>query len=425
MIVIVGNGAELSPAEKVVHRLLTSWQTGNVRVGGVAVLSCNVRRRSGVSSHELDALVWTPFGCTVVEIKGFRTVQHGTVDPRLNGAWRVGDAVADLYGLKSADNPVAQAKPYMYAVKNRLQRADLPDWVELLVVLVHQERAHLRIASPQLEDGVFLAAACPRRDRALREHFTAPPGSPRRWSGEHIQQAFHALELDDYLPARVDLAAEGFHFFDLSETTTTGVEVDEGGDPFGPLPAPTPQRIPSTSLWSPRPPHHPAPAVPASPHSDTAEPEPSSMPPRRAEDPEEDRWAARRPEDAPGPPATEQRTGHDQAYDLEHPRRHRPPISDRYPLYPPSPPPFPVPAERRWPQWLDIESLISALLILPLAILLLVAMVRCGAEDTPTHTGDPVTTSTRQLPPPPAPQPAVSAPPAHTPNSCMPFQANC
>jgi hypothetical protein len=90
VIVIVSNGVEVEDAEEMVRRLLESWQAGSSRVGGVAVLGCKVRHKRRV--HSLDALAWTPCTCTVVEVKGFRSVQHGMLDPRDNGAWRVGGA---------------------------------------------------------------------------------------------------------------------------------------------------------------------------------------------------------------------------------------------------------------------------------------------------------------------------------------------
>ncbi|WP_280420862.1 nuclease-related domain-containing protein [Nocardia carnea] len=412
VIVIVSNGVKTKRAEEMVRRLLESWQAGTSQVGGVAVLGCNVRSMdSETEVYNLDALVWTPHKCAVVEVKGFRSAQTGVLDPRDNGAWRVDDMVADLYSLGSAANPVAQAQDYMFAVKNHFTPARLPDWVELLVVLAPQRDARLTITSSQLNRGTFVVAAASGDDRALRDYFTPPPGAKRRWSGEDIQRAFGVLGLTDYLPDRHRLAREGFSF--SPPAAQTPAHPGDQDDPFAHRPAPTRERPHITppppalgSRLSPPPttstPRSPATPAPVGPHSS-------------------DRGTSEWGDDgvehaAPLRPFTPVPT-------VDQPRRPRLPVSERYPLHPAATPPaFTALTARRWSQWPGIDTAVSVLAIIILAALL-VLVARCGDERAASRTGDSVTPPAGQVQPSPAPPPP--APPARTPNTCMPFQTAC
>ncbi|MEU1527133.1 NERD domain-containing protein [Nocardia rhamnosiphila] len=407
VIVIVSNGVEVEDAEEMVRRLLESWRTGGSQVGGVAVLGCKVRHKRRV--HSLDALVWTPYTCTVMEIKGFRSVQHGTLDPCDNGAWRVGGAVADLYSLGSAANPVAQAERYMYAVKKNFTPAGLPDWVHLLVVLAPLDDACLTITSSEINDGMFVVAASSDNDRDLRDYFTPDPGAKRRWSGEDLERAFGVLGLTQYLPGRQRLAQEGFSFARLPAETSA--HPDGHNDPFAYRPAPMPPQPTLTSL-------PPAPRSRRSPlalPSTRANPGPS----RPVGPPASDRGTRWQDADDPQPTPRRQLIS---ASTTDQPRRPRVPLSERYPLYPAATPPaFAEPTARRWSQWPGMDTAISILAIIILAAALLILVACCGDARSATRTGGPMTPPAGQVQPSPAPP----RPPPSTPNACMPFQAGC
>lgn len=406
VIVIVNNGVEPDGAEAMIRRLLESWQPGSSRIGGVAVLGCNVR--SGPNVYNLDALVWTPHTCTVVEVKGFRSVQSGVLDPRDNGSWHVDGMAADLYSLGSVANPVAQAKRYMYAVKNQFSPKGLPDWVHLLVVLAPLREAHLTITSAQLHPGTFVVAASPDDDRALREYFSAGTGAKPRWSGEDLERAFTALGLDDYVPDRRRLAEEGFPYRRLPVNTPT--HTGDRTDPSAHHLDPTPPRLPIS-------PAAPAPRNAPAPSFDS-----STNPSELVE--EHTNARNRRPHTEGGPRYADHAGQFSTAPAFDEPRRQRPPVSDQYPAQPAAPPAFAGPAARRWSQWpgTDTAASISAISILAV---LLILVARCGAERATTRTDEPV------APAPPAahihtsPPPMPSTPPAYTPNSCMPFQKRC
>jgi hypothetical protein len=420
VIVIVCNDIQLSSAEAELRRVLESWQAGSTQVGGIAVLSCNVRGSREFVSHELDALVWTPHGCTVIEVKGFRSVQHGVVHPRLNGDWRVGEAVADLYKLGSSTNPVAQAKPYMYAVKNRFRAAGLPDWVQILVVLVPQPRAHLTITSSKLDHGIHLVEASSRTDLSLRRFFTPGPGSRRLWSGEDIEHAFYALELDDYLPERSQLTAQGFYFgspVPIVETRA-GEGAQELASPRA-MPCPptliTPRSSPSVSrddLASQRRDHA---------HLGHRSPVPADT----GEDIRDSGRRATSGQSATSSPLESAASNRGQRPALSHAVHARRPDGERYlPVTAASPPPLPETALRRWPRWVENETLHSILAIIVLAAVLVALVTRCGGTAEPAHSGEPGIVPSEQARP-SSPARTAPGPSSSTPEPCMPFQPNC
>lgn len=211
MLVRVQNTEALSGAERFVVRLLREWGTGTQTLGGVAVFQCHVPRvrRGRAAGSEIDVLVWTPRGCTVVEIKGFGSVQHGVLEVKVNGRWQVGGQPADVHA-KSAPNPLLQARKYMFDVKTLFQQHDLPSWIEMLVVLVPKTGSRITWSGAGMEPGTDLVLVRIGRSRPLLEYFRGSSAGPPRWTIDDVEQAFRVLELGDYLPTRAQLAAEGF-----------------------------------------------------------------------------------------------------------------------------------------------------------------------------------------------------------------------
>ncbi|MGW5383990.1 hypothetical protein [Nocardia sp. NPDC003963] len=412
MIVVVSSEADPESTEAMVGRLLASWRTGSGGVGGVAVVGCNVQSMTKNRVYGLDVLVWTPYGCTVIEVKGFCSAQSGVLDPRINGTWRVGSAPADLYSLDSAANPVAQGRPYMYAVKDNFKAARLPEWVELLVVLAPLAKADLTIRSSKLTDGIFVVAAPPGNDRSLLEHFTPKPGDQPCWSGDDIQRAFDLLDLDEYLPSPDQLAHEGFTV--PRPPTVAPKPIGSGDDPFAPAPVPaTARRGMHPPLSPPIPRGRLSPLTQPISGRSAADAPPGTAPPR-ADGRDARRWSDDDLDDVfHARPVSDS---------IEQPRRPRRPVGERYPSFPAAaPPPFTEPAARRWTQWPGLDTAISVLAIIVLAFLLLM-VVRCGSEASSSRIGDPARSPAGQVQPsrPVAPH---QAPPPVTPSACMPFQA--
>ncbi|MBM4509628.1 hypothetical protein GS421_11225 [Rhodococcus hoagii] len=115
MLLRVANEPDLSGAEQAVVGWIRSWQE-TAALPGLAVVNCRVPTRTGY--RQVDAIVWTPYGCVVLEIKGFRSPQSGTLRVPVNAPWTVGGRPADLYTSRSSTNPLDQLETNCYAVKN-------------------------------------------------------------------------------------------------------------------------------------------------------------------------------------------------------------------------------------------------------------------------------------------------------------------
>lgn len=113
MLLLVNQDSELSPAEE----RFAEWVRWSPGQPGVVLLNVNVPHRG--RSRQLDALIFTRQRCIAVEIKGFRSLQHGTLVVPSNGPWLMDDGrVADIYGNYRDHNPVSQVRTNSMAMKN-------------------------------------------------------------------------------------------------------------------------------------------------------------------------------------------------------------------------------------------------------------------------------------------------------------------
>lgn len=113
MLLLVNQDSELSPAEE----RFAEWVRWSPAQPGVALLNVNVPHRG--RNRQLDALIFTRQRCIAVEIKGFRSLQHGALVVPSNGPWLMDDGrVADIYGNYGGHNPVSQVRTNSMAMKN-------------------------------------------------------------------------------------------------------------------------------------------------------------------------------------------------------------------------------------------------------------------------------------------------------------------
>ncbi|WP_169811626.1 nuclease-related domain-containing protein [Nocardia shimofusensis] len=118
MLLVVNRDSELSSAEA----RFAEWVRWSPAQPGVVVLNVNVPHRG--RSRQLDALIWTRQRCIAVEIKGFRSQQHGTVVVPPNGPWLMDDGrIADIYGNTYDHDPLSQVRTNALAMKNWATRA--------------------------------------------------------------------------------------------------------------------------------------------------------------------------------------------------------------------------------------------------------------------------------------------------------------
>ncbi|MEU4596776.1 nuclease-related domain-containing protein [Nocardia sp. NPDC023988] len=113
VLLLVDPDSELSSAEE----RFADWVEWSPAQSGVVLLDVNVPYRG--HSRQLDALLFTRQRCIAVEVKGFRSVQHGTLIIPPNGPWVLDDGeVADIYGNDYDHDPVSQVRANSSAVKN-------------------------------------------------------------------------------------------------------------------------------------------------------------------------------------------------------------------------------------------------------------------------------------------------------------------
>lgn len=206
MIVVVADETELEGAEEVVGAAIRDWASA---VGGVAVFRCHVPESRG-GSVEVDALVCTPQGATVVEVKGFTVRQDGTLATPPNGPWTVGGEEAALYHAVRVPNPFVQVRRQVFAAKNLLQQSGIFGWVNAVVALVPQPGSQITLEEARIADG-YRAVLVHRDDStALHDYFHAETGRTVRLSVNDVRRVFAALNLSHLLPSRVALADQGF-----------------------------------------------------------------------------------------------------------------------------------------------------------------------------------------------------------------------
>nr|WP_246461918.1 nuclease-related domain-containing protein [Nocardia transvalensis] len=110
---LINEGAELSPAEQ----RFAEWVEWSPAQPGVVLLNVDVPNRG--FTRQIDALIWTRQRCIVVEVKGFRSRQDGTLVVPPNGPWQMSDGrVADIYGNTYDHNPITQVRANALAMKN-------------------------------------------------------------------------------------------------------------------------------------------------------------------------------------------------------------------------------------------------------------------------------------------------------------------
>lgn len=113
MLLLTNGQAELSPAEQ----RFAEWVQWSPAQSGVVLLNVDVPYRG--RTRQIDALIWTQQRCIVVEVKGFRRRQDGTLIVPPNGPWLMSDGqIADIYGNSVNHNPITQVRSNTLAMKN-------------------------------------------------------------------------------------------------------------------------------------------------------------------------------------------------------------------------------------------------------------------------------------------------------------------
>ncbi|MFX0579843.1 nuclease-related domain-containing protein [Nocardia nepalensis] len=236
MLVKIKTGANLSGAEQEFVECLRTYPTT-----GVALLDLAVGDRG---SRRVDAVILTPRGITVADIKGFRRRQNGILNISPDGPWTISAEPADL-DEEISGNPVDHLEHSVHAVKTTLERALIdPGHICGVAVLVPFRGVAVRPARTNLRPGMDIVVANARDATELRIYLEGFSAGPRSWTADRVFAACDALGVAEK-PSRAELLADGFDAVQPEAPTPSAREARQHVIP-APLP---PSRRQTTAGW--------------------------------------------------------------------------------------------------------------------------------------------------------------------------------
>lgn len=199
MLVRIRPGAELTGAEREFVDCLRAYPST-----GLALVDCRVGDR------RLGAVVVTPRGITVLEVKGFRRRQSGLLTCTADGTWKISDSPLDL-DVETPNGLTDRVEHGVHAVRVALEHA-LQDSRHVCgaVVLVPYRGVVVRPARTALRPGLDVLVANTVDAHELQIYLENFSAGPRDWTIDRVRNTCTALGLTEFTPTRDDLAADGF-----------------------------------------------------------------------------------------------------------------------------------------------------------------------------------------------------------------------
>ena len=199
MLVRIRPDAELTGAEREFVDCLRAYPST-----GLALVDCRVGDR------RLGAVIVTPRGITVIEVKGFRRRQSGLLAVSAAGEWTISDSPLDL-DAEPSTGLTDRLEHGIHAVRVALEQA-LQDGrhVSGAVVMVPYRGVVVRPARTALRSGLDVLVANTVDAHELRVYLEGFSAGPREWTIDRVLATCTALGAGDLTPARADLAADGF-----------------------------------------------------------------------------------------------------------------------------------------------------------------------------------------------------------------------
>ncbi|MEU4649020.1 NERD domain-containing protein [Nocardia fluminea] len=198
MLVRIRPGAELTGAERELVDCLRAYPST-----GLALVDCRVGDR------RLGAVIVTPRGITVLEVKGFRRRQSGLLTAAADGTWMISDSPLDL-AADASNGLTDRVEHGVHAVRVALERA-LQDSRHVCgaVVLVPYRGVVVRPARTALRPGLDVLVANSVDAHELRVYLGGFSAGPREWTVERVLNTCTALGAVE-VPTRAELVEEGF-----------------------------------------------------------------------------------------------------------------------------------------------------------------------------------------------------------------------
>ncbi len=209
-VIVRVQSAELSSVQRFVLRLIGDWGTGSERIGGIALLGCPLPRPRRRSTTVIDLLIWTPYGCTLVVLADFGSVQHGLLETPPGGRWQVGERAADLRTVSGAVNPLLRARRQRAELAAIFRRHGVPEQIDVLVVLIPKTGSRITWTRPPQEAGEETIMVRIGQSADFTEYFEHSPGRAACWRAADIARVFGAFGVPLSAPDPAESAAEGF-----------------------------------------------------------------------------------------------------------------------------------------------------------------------------------------------------------------------
>jgi len=198
MLVRIRPEAELSAAEREFVDCLRAVPTTCLTLVDVRVDRGNRR---------VDAVLITPRGMTVAEIRGFQRRQSGILSVRADGSWTISGELVDL---DDESAPSEQLEHGIYAVRAALERALLdPGHVCGFVALLPYRGVVVRPARTTLRPGLDVVVANATDTAEFRSYIEKFGDEPTVWDVDRVLGAVDALDMGEGL-SRAELRADGF-----------------------------------------------------------------------------------------------------------------------------------------------------------------------------------------------------------------------
>ncbi|MFD3706898.1 NERD domain-containing protein [Nocardia sp. NPDC058658] len=198
MLVRIRPGAELAGAERELVDCLRAYPST-----GLALVDCRVGDR------RLGAVIVTPRGITVLEVKGFRRRQSGLLTATADGSWMISDSPLDL-DAEPSNGLTDRVEHGVHAVRVALEQA-LQDsrHVSGAVVLVPYRGVVVRPARTSLRPGLDVLVANTVDAHEVRVYLEGFSAGPREWTIDRVLNTCAALGVAE-VPTRAELAEDGF-----------------------------------------------------------------------------------------------------------------------------------------------------------------------------------------------------------------------
>lgn len=195
-----------SNAERALLDWLRTWKDPR-SPHGVATLNVSLFHTNRL--FPLDAVIWTPTSCVIIEAEALAARQDGVLRIPLNGPWTIDGEPAATEG-RDRRTPLERSREHTFALQDWLSARGLGQRVVHGLALIVPVRGADVSVEQGWSDPSFDVILGDDPER-LRHYFqTLAVQEKHLWTANDIAVAFRGLGILPYLPAPQELLNEGF-----------------------------------------------------------------------------------------------------------------------------------------------------------------------------------------------------------------------